>query len=70
MGIKIIDEPDIYLTREEHERARREYEKCCSMMVDPPSFETWVRRRKESATIKMPYSGLEPPLGVEPWKRD
>jgi len=46
MAIKIKREPDVEITREEHDEFQNEYQKQCAFMVDPPSFETWVRRRK------------------------
>lgn len=52
MGIKIIEEPDIYLTRAEEESLRGQYmqETRNWMGVNPPpSFETWVRGRKARA---------------------
>lgn len=45
MAIRIIDDqPDVVLTRSEHQRLMREYESL-THMVDKPDFETWVRRR-------------------------
>ena len=46
MAIKIIEEPDIYLTQAEHGRLSREYQQAISFHANPPSFETWVRARK------------------------
>lgn len=46
MAIKILPELDLYLTREENERYRQEYDNATRMMTSPPSFETWVRNRK------------------------
>lgn len=47
MSIKIVDEkPDIYLTQTEHDCLRIEYDKMVMFMVDPPSFEEFVRQRK------------------------
>lgn len=45
MGIRIIDEPDIVLTHDEHERLSREWEAAQRMTVAPLSFEAWLRRR-------------------------
>lgn len=47
MSIEIIEEAPIRLTRAEHERYLREYQKCTRMMVDPPSFEVWLRKQLE-----------------------
>lgn len=46
MAIKIIDEPDIYLTAGEHARLQREWQKACAYTVNPPTFEDFVRRSK------------------------
>lgn len=50
MSIKIIPEPDVYVTQEEIERLRQEYAKAMSYYSGPvPSFETWVKQRKRQA---------------------
>ena len=47
MSIKIIDnEPDIYLTKIEHERLWHEWETSQTMTAMPVDFETFVRQRK------------------------
>jgi hypothetical protein len=46
MAIKIIDEPDVYLTRAEYERLHREWEQCMMMHAAPVSFEVWVARKE------------------------
>lgn len=46
MSIKVVDGPQIVLTREEYERLQREYQRTVMHMVNAPSFETWVRRQK------------------------
>lgn len=46
MAIKILKEPDVYLSQEEHERLQREYASMTMYMVNPPSFEVWVSRTK------------------------
>jgi hypothetical protein len=44
MAIKIIDEPDISLTRAEFDSLRAQYNKAFRYFAGhPPSFETWVR---------------------------
>lgn len=58
MAIKIIPERDIHLTQAEHERLRREYQQLCTYMVDPPSFEVWVRQR-QSARQSTPQGGKQ-----------
>lgn len=47
MSIKIIHEPDVYLTADEVARYRREYEQAYSMYAGtPPTFESYCRMRK------------------------
>jgi hypothetical protein len=47
MAIKIIEDgADIHLTRSEWEKLHAEYQQGMSHMVNPPSFETWVSKRK------------------------
>jgi hypothetical protein len=49
MAIKIIDDgPEIVITRSEHVRLSREYQQVTSFMVDPPTFEDFVRSRAQS----------------------
>jgi hypothetical protein len=48
MTIRIIEEPDIHLTRAEEERFRGQYlseTRNWYGVTPPPSFETWVRAR-------------------------
>jgi hypothetical protein len=45
MAIKIIDEPDILLTREQYEGWRRQWEAAMSMNACPVSFEVWLARK-------------------------
>lgn len=58
MAIKIIDEPDIYLTAAENERLLRDWERMCQYTLDPPSFESYVRSKK--AQFELPKSVSEP----------
>lgn len=44
--IKILEGEQIAVTRAEYEQLRREYERMCMFMVDPPSFEAFVRMCK------------------------
>jgi uncharacterized protein YciU (UPF0263 family) len=63
MSIKIIkDGADIVLTQSEYLRLMREYERCISFMVDPPTFEEWVRGRANHTeyTINDVLRGIEP----------
>jgi len=47
MSIKIIEEPDIYLTSAERDRLLDEYHRCMMFYAGPPiSFENWVRANK------------------------
>ena len=46
MAIKILEEPDVYLSLEEYERLQKEYASIIMYMVDPPSFDVWVRKLK------------------------
>lgn len=63
MAIKIIDQqPDIYLTSAEHDRLRIKYDKMVMFMVDPPSFEEFVRqhqRREYDASSVTNHSRIE-----------
>lgn len=50
MSIKIIEDgPPIVMKRSEYERAAQEYLSATSYMVNPPSFEEWVRSRQAEA---------------------
>ena len=46
MAIRIINEPDIVLTRSEYERLYREWESHQQYTAAPTSFETWLRSRQ------------------------
>lgn len=59
MAIKIMEEPDIHLSRDEHDRLRQEYERRCQFMVDPPSFEKWVRSYKDNTVTIRSVRGVE-----------
>lgn len=48
MSIRVIDEPDILLTRSEYERLRREWESEQQYTTAPTSFETWLRNRRRA----------------------
>jgi hypothetical protein len=54
MAIKIIDEPDIYLTRDEHERLYRMWERCNRHTTEPQSFESFVRSQKARGHVNSP----------------
>lgn len=55
MSIKIIEEPTIHLTRSECDRLLQEYRQAFLFYSGvPPSFEEWVRGRKESAAERKP----------------
>lgn len=59
MGIKIIEEPDVYLTPDEIARFRDDYQRDFMFYAGtPPTFETYCRRRKAE------HGG-----GVEKWAR-
>lgn len=45
MAIRIIDEPEIVLTRAEYERLRRGWAATQTMTVAPSSFECWLAQR-------------------------
>lgn len=49
MSIRVIDEPDILLTRSEYERLRREWESEQQYTTAPTSFETWLRSHQQAA---------------------
>ena len=46
MAIKIIKEPDIVMTQEEHDRLFQEYQRTMMHTYNPVSFETWVRSKR------------------------
>jgi hypothetical protein len=46
MAIKIVEEPDVHLTREEYERLHAEWERCMMFNAAPVSFNAWVARKK------------------------
>lgn len=53
MAIKIIDtKPDIYLTQSEYDRYMRDYQKMGMFMVNPPSFEEYVRSYSKLAKVE------------------
>lgn len=55
MTIRIINEPDIYLTQTEYERLLREWESVQQYTAAPTSFETWLRdRQRDSQTKTLP----------------
>lgn len=49
MSIKIIEEPEITLTRDEHDRLQREWQASQSMTTSPQTFEQYVRSQKSRA---------------------
>lgn len=58
MTIKIIEDgPDIVLTQSEAEHLRRQWTKCCQYHVDPPTFEEFVRGRKNTAGSRQSIFG-------------
>ena len=51
MTIKVIREPDLYITSEELTRLRYEYSKAFTHYAGPvPTFEDWVRRQQQRDT--------------------
>lgn len=46
MAIKIVEEPDIQLTRDEYERLHQEWEMAMRYTTEQRSFESFVRHRK------------------------
>ena len=47
MTIHIIDEPDVYMTREEYTRLEHEYRQAFMFYAGPvPTFEQWVTQRR------------------------
>lgn len=48
MSIKIIEEPDIYLTQEERDQLFREWKQAMMYTAAPVSFEIWVRQRRSA----------------------
>lgn len=56
--IKIIDEPDVVLTRSEHSQLREEYTKVMSYYAGVPiSFEEWVKARNSNHGVKVLLKG-------------
>lgn len=51
MAIKIIKEPDIYLTQEEHDRLHRAWEKSNRYTTEPQSFEDFVASQKARSNV-------------------
>jgi hypothetical protein len=49
MAIKIMDEADTYVTREEWEKLHAEYRQTMPYLLNPPTFEAWVVQRKQAA---------------------
>lgn len=48
MAIKIIDDEDVFVTREEMERLSPDWEAAQQYTTRPVSFETWLKRHKNS----------------------
>ena len=46
MSIRIIEEPEIVLTRSEHDRLHREWVQSQSHTTAPRDFESWLRQRQ------------------------
>lgn len=46
MTIRIIEEPEIVLTRAEYESLRREWAASQQMTARPQSFESWLQGRR------------------------
>lgn len=53
MTIKIKPEADIVISRSEYEQYERDYTRDTSMMVDPPSFEDYVRGREAEKEVEL-----------------
>lgn len=52
MTIKIIEEPDVYLTPNEHAKYSAEYREAFMFYSGtPPTFESWVRLKKANTDI-------------------
>lgn len=49
--IKIIEEPDIYITESQRRRYAGEYRNLCSMHTSPPSFDEFVRGKQARANL-------------------
>ncbi|GEM_PF-4389128 len=50
MSIRIVEEPEIVLTRSEHDRLHQQYEmthRYWSATVPPPTFEEWLRMSRQ-----------------------
>ena len=45
MTIQITRSPIVYISQEQMEDLRREYNAMTRYMVDPPSFEVWAEKR-------------------------
>ena len=45
MSIKIIEEPDVTVTRSQYEMYKREWEKSQAYTVKPSSLEDYIRRQ-------------------------
>lgn len=55
MAIKIIREPDVYVTEGEMQRLRQEYDRQYMFYSGvPPTFEEFVRERKQRSIAKEP----------------
>jgi hypothetical protein len=58
MAIKIIKEQDVYLTNGEFHRLKHEYDLTFSFYSGPvPTFEDWVREKKQADQNKEPSNG-------------
>ena len=56
--IKIIEEPEIVLTRSEHSRLLEEYQKVMSYYSGPQmGFDDWVRARNSNQDVKILLKG-------------
>lgn len=58
MTIRIIEDEILTLTRADFDRFRREYDQSLLYMVNPPSFESWVRARQMGP--RMQQTALDP----------
>lgn len=59
MAIIITDEPDVYMTKDEHARLSTEYQQAFMMFAGtPPSFETWVLRKRQDNKRRAGTSAL------------
>lgn len=43
MGIRVIDQPDVFVTADDLSRYRREWEKFCQYHANPPTLEEYIR---------------------------